>query len=128
MDFSTFKETLIQHLPENTDITVGNDFGVNFSILVDEEGYIHLREQLTSEFELSFRRVKTSVCISNIEFRKDDIEANAFWLIDGDDALHFSTYEGGLFCFYENGSNHGNAFFHFSKASTNKNIQLVHSS
>ena len=114
MDFSIFKETLNQYLPEDTDITVGNDFGVNFSILVDEEGYIHLRERLTSEFEFSFHRVKTSVCISNIEFRKDDIEADAFWLIDGYDALRFSTYEGGSFCFYENGSNQGNAFYYFS--------------
>ena len=114
MDFSTFKETLIQYLPEDTDITVGNDFGVNFSILVDADGYIHLRELLTSAFESSFRRVKTSICISNIEFRKDDIQADDFWLIDGDDALQFSTDEGGSFCFYENGSNKGHAFYYFS--------------
>ena len=114
MNFSTFKETLIKYLPEDTEITVGNDFGVNFSILVDEQGYIHLREQLPV-FEFSYRRVKTSICINNIEFRKDDIEDEAFWLIDGDDALRFSTYEGGSFCFYENGSNHGSAFYYFSK-------------
>ena len=114
MDFSTFKETLIQYLPEDTDITVGNDFGVNFSILVDADGYIYLRERLTSVFELSFRRVKTSICIWNIEFRKDDTDTDTFWLIDGDDALRFSTYEGGSFCFYENGSNRGDAFYYFS--------------
>jgi len=114
MNFSTFKETLIRYLPEDTDITIGNDFAINFSILVDEEGYIHLRERLTSGFEFSFRRVKTSVCISNTEFRKDDIQDDAFWLIDGNDALQFSIYEGGSFCFYENGSNKGDAFYYFS--------------
>lgn len=114
MYFSAFKETLIRYLPEDTDITIGNDFTINFSIIVDEDGYIHLRERLTSAFEPSFRRVKTSICISNIEFRKDDIQDDDFWLIDGDDALQFSTDEGGLFCFYENGSNKGNAFYYFS--------------
>ena len=39
MDFTTFKQTLREYLPEETDISIGNDFNINYHILVDSDGW-----------------------------------------------------------------------------------------
>ena len=112
MDFTTFKQTLIEYLPEETDISIGNDFSINYHILVDEDGYIHLKKRN------SFLRVKTSICIKNIEFRKEvpEVQENSFYMINEKNALYFDGYEE-EFYFYENGepSGWGPAFDHFTK-------------
>jgi len=112
MDFTTFKQTLIEYLPEETDISIGNDFSINYHILVDEDGYIHLKQRN------SFLRVKTSICIKNIEFRKEvpEVQENSFYMINEKNALFFDGYEE-EFYFYENGepSGWGPAFDHFTE-------------
>ena len=110
MDFTTFKNKLTEYLPEDTELTIGNDFGVNYSILVDTDGYIHIRKRE------SFLRVKTSICIKDIEFRKDDHDENIFYLIAGNDGLEYFPMED-TFYFCENGepSGWGTAFEHFTK-------------
>ena len=46
MDFITFKQTLIEHLPEETDIYIGNDFSINYHILVDEDGSLYTNKTI----------------------------------------------------------------------------------
>ena len=112
MNFNTFKETLIQYLPEETDMSIGDDFSVNYHILVDNDGYIHLKQKH------SFLRVKTSICIENIEFRKElpEVSEGSFYMINENNALFFDGDEE-EFYFYENGepSGWGSAFDHFTK-------------
>ena len=112
MDFATFKETFKQYLPKEIDISVGDDFSVNYDVLVDKDGYIHLKKQD------SFLRVKTSLCINNIEFRKEvpEIQENSFYMINQNNALYFDGDEI-EFYFYENGepSGWGSAYEHFTK-------------
>lgn len=38
MDFTTFKNKLTEYLPRSSYLTVGDDFSINYSILVDAEG------------------------------------------------------------------------------------------
>lgn len=111
MDFSTFKTKITKYLPENTYITVGDDFGVNYALLVDADGYVHLRE------EDSFIRVKTSICINDIEFRKDDLNECSFFMITRDNNALFYAAEEDTFYFYTNGrpSGWGSAFEHFTR-------------
>jgi len=112
VDFITFKQTLIEHLPEETDIYIGNDFSINYHILVDEDGYIHLKKID------SFLRVKTSISIKNIEFRKElpEVRENSFYMINEENALFFDGDEE-VFYFYENGepSGWGSAYEHFTR-------------
>ena len=110
MDFTTFKNKLTEYLPRSSYLTVGDDFSINYSILVDSEGYIHLRKNE------SFLRVKTSICIKDIEFRKDDWNKEAFYLIAGNDALWFYPGEN-IFFFYKDGEQYqdGTAFDYFTK-------------
>lgn len=110
MDFITFKNKLTEYLPDSSYITVGDDFDINYSILVDTDGYIHLRKNE------SYLRAKTSICINNIEFRKDDHDENAFYIIASNDALAYNPMED-TFYFWEDGepSGTGTAFEHFSK-------------
>ena len=109
MDFTTFKQTLMQYLPEQTDISIGNDFGINYHILIDNDGYIHLKQKY------SFLRVKTSICIKNVEFRKE-VEDGSFFMINENNALFFCEDEE-EFYFYENGepSGWGTAYEHFTR-------------
>ena len=112
MDFATFKQTLIDHLPETTDISIGDDFSINYDVLVDGEGYIHLKKRC------SFLRVKTSICIRDLEFRKEvpEVREGSFYLINDKNALFFDGYEE-EFIFYENGepSGWGSAFDYFTR-------------
>lgn len=111
MDFATFKKTLMEDcFPDELGITVGNDFSCNYHILVDEDGYIHLKGKY------SFRRVKTSICIQDIEFRNEvpEFQRDAFFMINGDDALCFDWYDE-EFYFYKNAIRCGSAFDYFTK-------------
>ena len=112
MDFATFKQTFIEYLPEKAYISIGNDFSANYDLLVDNDGYIHLKKKW------SFLRVKTSICIESIEFRKEvpEIQADSFYMINESNALYFDADEE-EFYFYENGepSGWGPAFDHFTQ-------------
>ena len=45
MDFIAFKNKLTEYLPRSSYLTVGDDFTINYSILVDAEGYIFTYER-----------------------------------------------------------------------------------
>lgn len=61
-------------------LTIGSDFSIDKRIVIDEAGFVWLREQQ------SWKRIKTSVNVNNvIEFRRAEQECWGFYIICSDD-------------------------------------------
>lgn len=102
----TFKEW-VERYGYSDYYTIGTDFGDNFAVLVDEDGYIFMQE-----YE-SWRRVKTSVNVKNIvEFRKG-FNDQEFFIICADDTGFSVDSDGIYFCEEGRPSGWGNAFDYF---------------
>ncbi len=95
--------------------TIGKDMSINSRIVVDEDGYIWIRED-----HFSWNRVKTNINVSNIvEFRASDNDIVCFYIIcENNDGLAFED-EGdmGEIFYYVNGepSGWGTVVEHFKK-------------
>lgn len=68
MDKGSFVKKLKEYLPENIyDCKIGTDMNVNTRVVVDEAGWIWVRDTE------SFKRKRTSVNVQDVvEFRRDD--------------------------------------------------------
>lgn len=68
MEKEVFIQQLMEHLPDDVyDCKVGMDMTINSRVVVDDDGWIWVREAE------SFKRRKTSINVSDVvEFRRDD--------------------------------------------------------
>lgn len=93
MEKEVFIQQLMEHLPDDVyDCKVGMDMTINSRVVVDDDGWIWVREAE------SFKRRKTSINVSDVvEFRRDDYytEYGSFYIITAeDDGLEFSIQKG----------------------------------
>ena len=93
MDIGSFLQNLKEYMPENIyDCKIGTDMRVNTRVVVDEAGWIWVRDAE------SFKRKRTSVNVQDVvEFRRDDYytEYGTFYIITTEDnGLEFSIEKG----------------------------------